>query len=45
MKNIRLVPEDRCTGCGACYNKCPFGAISMEYNDEGFLAPVIDEVK
>lgn len=45
MKNIRLVPEDRCTGCGACYNKCPFGAISMEYNDEGFMSPVLDEVK
>ncbi|MDY6985571.1 MAG: 4Fe-4S binding protein [Candidatus Thermoplasmatota archaeon] len=23
------VDEDRCTGCGACINACPFGAISM----------------
>ncbi len=23
------VDEDRCTGCGACIDACPFGAISM----------------
>ena len=32
-----------CTGCGACLNKCPVGAIKMEYNDEGFLYPKITD--
>ncbi len=45
MNNINKVSIERCTGCGACYNKCPFGAITMEYNSEGFISPVIDEVK
>lgn len=34
-----------CTGCGACYNICPFNAISMQSNEEGFLYPVIDKEK
>lgn len=32
-----------CTGCGACYNICPKGAIHMEKNPQGFLYPVIDQ--
>ena len=31
-----------CYGCGACKTICPTGAISMEYNQEGFLVPKID---
>lgn len=42
-KTIRTVPEERCTGCGACYNRCPVGAITMEYNAEGFLFPRVNE--
>lgn len=34
-----------CTGCGACANVCPMGAISMRPNDEGFLYPYIDKTK
>ena len=34
-----------CCGCGACYNKCPVGAITMQENEEGFLVPVIDKNK
>lgn len=34
-----------CTGCMACYNICPAGAISQGYDEEGFLIPVIDEEK
>ena len=26
-----------CTGCGACYSKCPAKAITMVENKEGFL--------
>lgn len=41
-KTIRQVSHDQCTGCGACYNKCPVGAIEMQENRKGFLAPVIN---
>lgn len=34
-----------CTGCMACYNICPVGAISQGYDEEGFLIPVIDGEK
>lgn len=44
-KTIECVARDRCTGCGACYNKCPVGAITMKYNKEGFLFPYIDKDK
>lgn len=44
-ENITKVKAQDCCGCGACYNKCPVGAISMQENEEGFLAPVIDESK
>lgn len=31
-----------CTGCGACNNICPVGAISMKPDKYGFLYPEID---
>ena len=34
-----------CTGCGACANVCPVGAIEMRANSEGFLYPHIDQTK
>lgn len=42
-KTIRIVPHEKCTGCGACYNKCPKNAIKTEKDCEGFSHPVIDE--
>lgn len=39
------ITEDQCTGCGACYNKCPVKAIQMHENKEGFLFPYIAEDK
>lgn len=39
------VKKEQCTGCGACYNSCPTGAISMIENEEGFLYPKIDNTK
>lgn len=42
-KTINQVAHDRCTGCGACYNKCPVNAIQMQPDSEGFHFPVIDE--
>ncbi len=44
-KYLNIVEINSCTGCGACYNKCPVGAISMQENEEGFLIPVVDESK
>ena len=38
-----LVAADRCTGCGACANGCPKGAIHMAVDGEGFLSPVVGE--
>lgn len=45
QNNISSIKTEDCCGCGACYNKCPTGAISMQENNEGFLYPVIDEIK
>ncbi len=39
---ISLKKKSDCCGCGACYNACACGAISMQYDDEGFLYPTVD---
>ncbi len=44
-KTINEVTHDLCTGCGACYNKCPVDAITMKYDTEGFSFPSIDSQK
>ena len=45
MANVSVLKKEKCTGCGACYNICPIGAILMQENSEGFLYPEIDEDK
>ncbi len=40
-----VVKNSKCTGCMACYNICPNGAIKLKENEEGFLYPEIDEEK
>lgn len=40
---ITLIDKDKCTGCAACAQACPAGAINMKADREGFLTPVIDE--
>jgi coenzyme F420-reducing hydrogenase beta subunit len=42
---IEVLEKDKCTGCSACYNVCPTGAITMEDNSEGFLYPKINKTK
>ncbi len=32
----------KCCGCSACASKCPKSAISMRYDQEGFLYPVVE---
>lgn len=39
---INLLEKSKCTGCSACFNRCPVEAIHMEDNGEGFLYPKID---
>ena len=34
--------KEKCTGCSACLNSCPTGAISFTKNQEGFYYPEID---
>lgn len=34
--------REQCCGCGACFAKCPKGAIRMEQDYKGFLYPVIN---
>ncbi len=36
-----VISGKECTGCTACYNICPFNAIEMKENEEGFLEPKI----
>lgn len=45
MEILKVINNKLCNGCGACVNKCPKNAISMEENNEGFLYPVIDTTK
>lgn len=44
-KTIAQVAHSQCTGCGACYNKCPVNAIEMKADSEGFLFPRVDSDK
>ena len=39
----QLAPQERCTGCAACCNGCPKGAIRMEADREGFLYPQVTD--
>ncbi len=45
MNNIETIARDKCTGCGACANKCSFDAIQMQYDSEGFIFPTVDAEK
>lgn len=40
-----IVEHNKCTGCTACYNICPKGAISLEKSSDGFKYPVINKDK
>lgn len=40
--SVPLPAAGQCTGCGACERICPFGAISMGPDAEGFLYPRVN---
>ncbi|WP_172473328.1 4Fe-4S dicluster domain-containing protein, partial [Thomasclavelia cocleata] len=40
---IQICNKDNCCGCSACSSICPKDAIKMEYDNHGFLHPIIDE--
>lgn len=42
---MKLIDKNHCTGCGACVNACPFDAIAMVSDVEGFLHPRVDSVR
>lgn len=44
---IKLNEENRnfCCGCEACKEICPVNCITMEYDSEGFLFPVVNKEK
>lgn len=41
----KIIEYEQCCGCKACYDACPYEAISFETNKEGFWYPVIDREK
>lgn len=43
--NINTTNIINCTGCSACYSKCPYNAIDMKYDNEGFIYPYVDASK
>lgn len=42
---MQVENKTHCTGCSACYNVCPVGAIKMKYDKYGFYKPVVDQEK
>ncbi len=40
-----ICDKEKCTGCAACANACPTGAIKIEINNDGFLYPLINNGK
>lgn len=41
--NLYVIEKNRCYGCMACYNVCPYGAIYINEDEEGFAFPRIDQ--
>ena len=40
-----MTEKEKCTGCTACAAVCPFDAITMKADPEGFLYPVTDSAR
>lgn len=42
---IKIIGEEKCTGCFGCSNSCKLSAIEMELNSDGFYFPKVNEDK
>ena len=42
---MKICKIDDCVGCGLCQNVCPRNAITMVFNQQGFLQPQVDSEK
>ena len=42
---IRILDKEKCCGCAACYNVCPKECISLVKDEEGFVYPIVNEIK
>ena len=40
-----ICPKEKCTGCYACINACPYHCITMQNDSIGILHPTIDDEK
>ena len=40
---IEVIKPEKCTGCFGCYNACPFNAIDMKIDKDGFFIPFINQ--
>ena len=45
ISNVRDLRVKQCTGCALCSTACPFNAIKMAENEEGFIVPLVDNNK
>lgn len=43
--NVKDLPVNECTGCSLCSQICPFGAIVMKTDEEGFIYPAVNLAK
>ena len=40
---MKICDDKKCYGCGVCAESCPFHAISMQRDEDGFLRPSVSE--
>jgi coenzyme F420-reducing hydrogenase beta subunit len=45
MNNITKLEQHKCVGCGSCESVCPQNCISMNYDTEGFLYPLVSSTE
>ena len=45
IRELGIIPKRDCCGCSACYAACPTGCIEMRADVEGFLFPVITDMR
>lgn len=45
MNQIDYITKEECCGCMACVSSCPYDAIDIQVDDEGFYHPVINREK